>query len=158
VKMALRNIGRQRTRTVTTLVALYIGVFAIGLILVLGQNIQDKINNALATQVTYNSYVIVGANDKAATDAELTRVSGIKGQLVNTFANAAPVTIDGVPLGQVLASASRGGSATSQAREEALAYLSLPEGYDLANNSLPDPKTIPIVKGAHDDAAGRTLS
>jgi len=42
VKMAIRNIGRQRARTVTTLVALFIGVFAIGIILVLGQNIKDQ--------------------------------------------------------------------------------------------------------------------
>ncbi|HET9980523.1 MAG TPA: FtsX-like permease family protein, partial [Ktedonobacterales bacterium] len=33
VRMALRNIGRQRARTVTTLVALFVGVFAIGIIL-----------------------------------------------------------------------------------------------------------------------------
>ena len=50
VKMALRNIGRQKARTVTTLVALFIGVFAIGLILVLGQNIKDQINAALSSQ------------------------------------------------------------------------------------------------------------
>ena len=52
LKMALRNLGRQRARTVTTMVALFIGVFAIGLMLVLGQNIRDKINNALATNLT----------------------------------------------------------------------------------------------------------
>ena len=158
VKMALRNIGRQRTRTVTTLVALYIGVFAIGLILVLGQNIQDKINDILATQVTYNSYVIAGANDKAAIDAELSRISGIQGQLVNTTASAVPVSIDGVPLGQILANTTQGGSTTSQAREEVLAYLSIPLGYDLAQGSLPDPKSIPIVKGAHDTTVGRALT
>src|SRR5713226_5534419 len=36
-KMALRNIGRQRARTTTTLLALFVGIFTIGLILVLGQ-------------------------------------------------------------------------------------------------------------------------
>src|SRR6266849_10815665 len=34
-KMALRNIGRQRARTTTTLLALFVGIFTIGLILVL---------------------------------------------------------------------------------------------------------------------------
>jgi Predicted ABC-type transport system involved in lysophospholipase L1 biosynthesis, permease component len=33
IKMALRNIGRSRGRTVTTMLALYVGVFTIGLIL-----------------------------------------------------------------------------------------------------------------------------
>src|SRR3989440_8430048 len=37
-KLALRNIGRQRARTTTTLLALFVGVFTIGLILVLGQD------------------------------------------------------------------------------------------------------------------------
>ena len=36
-KMALRNIGRQRGRTTTTLLALFVGVFTIGLILCLGR-------------------------------------------------------------------------------------------------------------------------
>ena len=35
-KMALRNIGRQRTRTTTTMLALFIGIFTIGLVLASG--------------------------------------------------------------------------------------------------------------------------
>ncbi len=42
VKLALRNFGRQRGRTVTTEVALFAGIFAVGLILVLGQGLKAQ--------------------------------------------------------------------------------------------------------------------
>jgi len=40
--LALRNFGRQRARTVTTLVGLFVGVFAVGLILVVGQGVEAQ--------------------------------------------------------------------------------------------------------------------
>src|SRR5262249_57214545 len=40
--LALRNLGRGQWRTVTTQSALFVGVFAIGLILVLGQGLQTQ--------------------------------------------------------------------------------------------------------------------
>src|SRR5205085_752962 len=57
-KMALRNIGRQRARTTTTLLALFVGVFTIGLILVLVQDLRDTINTALAKNLSYNLFTI----------------------------------------------------------------------------------------------------
>src|SRR5712691_8017519 len=62
-KMALRNIGRQRARTTTTLLALFVGMFTIGLILVLGQDLRDTVNNALATNLTYNVVTIASQGD-----------------------------------------------------------------------------------------------
>ena len=156
IKLALRNIGRQRARTVTTLVALYIGVFSIGLILVLGQDIKDAINSALSTQVKYNSFVIVGANDKSAVDTQLANTSGINGQLVNTISTAAPVSVDGTPIAQFFPGGASGNSgANATGKEETLAYLSAPTGYDLASNSLPD---VTIVKGQNDTTTGRNLT
>ena len=55
VKLALRNTGRQKARTVTTLLALYIGVFSIGLMLVLGQNITTAINSFLLSGNAMNA-------------------------------------------------------------------------------------------------------
>src|SRR5437868_2533571 len=52
-KIALRNLGRQRARTTTTLLALFVGVFTIGLILVLGQDLRDNINAAIAKNLTF---------------------------------------------------------------------------------------------------------
>jgi putative ABC transport system permease protein len=42
LKLALRNFGRQRARSVTTLVGLFVGVFAVGLILVVGQGVEAQ--------------------------------------------------------------------------------------------------------------------
>jgi putative ABC transport system permease protein len=154
VKMALRNIGRTRARTVTTLVALFIGIFSIGLILALGQNIKDQVNKALNTFVTYNSYVVVGVNDKDAVDAALARLSGIQGQIVNTVTTVNPVSVDGVGIGDILRQTTDNGSATAMAKGELLAYLSAPQGFDLAHNSLPQ---VTIVKGANDTTTGSNL-
>ncbi|HEU5369105.1 MAG TPA: FtsX-like permease family protein, partial [Ktedonobacterales bacterium] len=116
VKMALRNIGRQKIRTSTTMVALFVGVFAIGLILTLGQNIKDEINSALSTQLQYNSFLLVGSADKAAVDQELARISGIQGQTVNAVAQDIPLAVNGVPIGTFLKGVSDSGSRDSVGR------------------------------------------
>ena len=42
VKLALRNLGRQRARTATTQVSLFIGVFGVGAILLIGQGLEAQ--------------------------------------------------------------------------------------------------------------------
>ncbi|HEX6122905.1 MAG TPA: FtsX-like permease family protein [Ktedonobacterales bacterium] len=153
IKMALRNLGRQPGRTVTTMVALFIGVFAIGLILVLGQNIKDKINNALASNLQYNSVVIANAGNNAVVKQELGQISAIQGELVNTAAQSVPVSVNGVPIQDIVPRGSDSGQ-SQVGRREALAYLSFAYGYDLAGGSVPDVK---IVKGAQDATLGRNL-
>jgi predicted lysophospholipase L1 biosynthesis ABC-type transport system permease subunit len=155
LKMALRNIGRSRGRTVTTLVALYIGIFAIGLILALGQNIKNEINTVLTKVATYNSFVIAGTGDRSAVDAQVSQLRGLQGQVINTIAIASPLSVDGTPVADILKSASEGGSGTSTARSEALAYLSTPEGYDLATGSVPK---VTIIQGRGDPTPGHNLS
>ena len=77
VMLAYRNIGRQRIRTTTTLTALFVGVFAIGLILVLGQGIKDTINNTLNTLFTRNVFVIVSPKQKTTLTNQLPYLKGI---------------------------------------------------------------------------------
>jgi putative ABC transport system permease protein len=156
VKMALRNIGRQRTRTVSTLVALFIGVFSIGLILALGIGIRNNINSLLATSASYNSYILVGAPDKTAVDTELSHISGIKGKIINTAAQANPVSVDGRPIGPIIQASTKGFSATVLNREELISYVSQPVGYDLAAGSLPS--DLQIVTGHQDSQPGRNLN
>ncbi len=140
VKMALRNIGRGRTRTVTTLVALFIGVFAIGLILVLGQNIKDKINTALSTQIQYNSFILAGPADKAQVDAQIAQIGGVKGERINTIAQAQPVAVDDRSIKDVFAGVpDRGGGQNVLNKQEAISYISAPIGWDIsALGSVPD--------------------
>jgi putative ABC transport system permease protein len=146
IKMALRNIGRQKARTSTTLVALFVGVFAIGLILTLGQNIQSALYQALSSATAYNSFIWATSADKAAVDRELPRIAGIKKQAVNPTADTTPVALNGVPIAQILTR--QHGSAN------ALAELQGVTGYDLAQGQFP---TASLVRGDHDREAGRNL-
>src|SRR2546421_6321911 len=77
VMLAYRNMGRQRLRTTTTLTALFVGVFAIGLILILGQGIKDTINSTLSTLFTRNVFVIVPPTQRQNVAAQLPSLKGI---------------------------------------------------------------------------------
>jgi predicted lysophospholipase L1 biosynthesis ABC-type transport system permease subunit len=138
-RMALRNIGRQKARTVTTLVALFIGLFVIGTVLALGQNIQDKIAHAVASQVTYNSYIIANSSNKTQVDGALQQVGGIQKQRTNILAGAVPLQVNGVPIETILANTTDSGQ-FNIGKEELLSYLSGVVGFDLAHGSVPDVK------------------
>ncbi len=154
VKMALRNIDRQRVRTITTMIALFVGVFAIGLILVLGQNIKDQINQALSTQVKYNSFVIAGPAAKPQVDTELSKLGVSKSDtLVNVVAQGNPVAVNGKPLAQVLAGVPKNSSATRIGRDEAVSYISSIQGWDLAGGSTPASTGATLASGSDLTAA-----
>src|SRR5881275_194393 len=70
-KMALRNIGRQRTRTTTTILALFIGVFTIGLVLTLGQDLQSQISSVFAQNLSYNVVATTSGTDTTTLQAKL---------------------------------------------------------------------------------------
>jgi ABC-type antimicrobial peptide transport system permease subunit len=126
-KMALRNIGRQRTRTTTTMLALFIGVFTIGLVLALGQDLQSQINNSFAQNLTYNVVSMTSGNDTTTLQAKLGTVPGLSKTRTDTFTQATPIAINGQPLQQVLP----GG----HARLESINFLSTMEGYNLTQHS-----------------------
>lgn len=77
VTLAYRNLGRQQLRTTTTLTALFVGVFAIGLILLLGQGIKDAVNSSLSTIFTHNVFVVVSPRQQQAVTLELARLKGV---------------------------------------------------------------------------------
>ncbi len=134
IKMALRNIGRQKARTSTTMVALFVGVFAIGLILILGQNIETSINDIISKEVTYNSFIIAGSGDVTAIDQTLGHISGIQKKLVNTEADGIPTMINTTPIGQVLQGADLNGTNGPPP----LLYLDGVQGYDLSQGPIAD--------------------
>ncbi|MFI5278100.1 MAG: ABC transporter permease, partial [Ktedonobacterales bacterium] len=109
VKLALRNLGRQKARTVTTLLALYIGVFAIGLTLVLGQNISSAINSFLLSGHALNVEVIASSADKSAVERQIALIPHVSHESVMAFMQAAPVAINGQPIGPFVAQATANG-------------------------------------------------
>ncbi len=160
VRMAIRNVGRQRGRTVTTLTALFIGVFAIGLILTLGQNIRDEINNILSAQTTYNSFVIAGTSDKAKVDATLAQNaqvrSQVQGEFVSPVASTLPLAVRGEPIGKLLKGVSNAGGRANTGAEGAQFFLTGVQGYNLASGKpLPG---VTLVKGYQATTLGRLLN
>ena len=147
-RMAMRNMGRESTRSVTTMVALFVGVFGIGLILALGQNIKDEVNAALSTQIKYNSFIIAGVKDKPAVDHQVALQKDIEGKaIVTSLAQDEPVAINGTPIASILKNAPTRGGTTNVGREGALFFLSGVQGYDLAHGAVPD-ATLNTVKGS----------
>ncbi len=155
VKLALRNIGRQKVRTVATMAALYIGVFAVGLIVVFGQNISDSLNSFLASGNGINAEIVAPGTDAAATQQQLARVSGLQHEVMVPFSPVVPVAVNGQDIGQLARTATAGGTYTVANVTSALAGV---QGYDLAHGAAPDSTDAPLAKGSHDTVRGRTLS
>lgn len=112
-RLALRNIGRQRSRTTTTMVALFIGIFAIGLVLLLGQDLQTQINTTLAQNLTYNVIVLTSGKDSQALRTQIGEIAGLKKSLVDTYTQAKIKTVNGKALETVKASTSSTGKSST---------------------------------------------
>jgi len=132
LKLALRNVGRQRGRATTTLLALFVGVFAVGTISVLGQDLRDKINTALATQIDFNVVALTPARYKAELEAQYPHLPGLKSRQAIAAAQTIPVAINGRPLADLLKGAPANGSQDNLGIRGSLAYLLGLGGYDLA--------------------------
>jgi predicted lysophospholipase L1 biosynthesis ABC-type transport system permease subunit len=105
VMLAYRNIGRQRVRTTTTLTALFVGIFAIGLVLVLGQGIRSTINDTLNTLFTRNVFVVVSPKQSNVIASTIPSLKGVDTSktINNTVApRLYPLFINGQDLNTVL--------------------------------------------------------
>ena len=77
VKLGFRGVGRQPGRTATTLVALFVGVFCVGLILIPARDIRSKLNSAISNSATYSVLAIDSAK---RADSLAETVPGTPGQ------------------------------------------------------------------------------
>ena len=153
-KMALRNIGRQRARTTTTLLALFVGIFTIGLILVLGQDLRDTINNALANNLTYNVVTFASnSSDVSALQAGQSSIPGLSKTSQNTVATTVPVAINNQSIADVLKNVPNSFSFTSLGRQGVLGELGGAQGFDVANRQLPDTTSVTITDGRNLNAS-----
>jgi putative ABC transport system permease protein len=147
-KMALRNLNRQRGRTTTTLLALFVGIFTIGLILILGQNLHNQINNAIANALNYNVFTITTNGDATKLQNKIKSIPGLQAYQRHTLASTAPVAINGQPIQDVLpAGENSQPSSRSLGRAGTLYFLSGIEGYDVGQKQLPSSDALSIVKG-----------
>jgi predicted lysophospholipase L1 biosynthesis ABC-type transport system permease subunit len=132
VMLAYRNLGRQRLRTTTTLTALFVGVFAIGLILLLGQGIKDAINSELSTLFTHNLFVVVSPAQRQAisdrllysnaVDASQTQENPVVPQLY-------PILVNGRDIDTILLGVT---SKSKIDKQDIVGDLTSLQGFDLA--------------------------
>ena len=146
-KMALRNLNRQRTRTTTTLLALFVGIFTIGLILILGQNLHEQVNRAIANMLSYNVFTITSNEDMAKLQNKITSIPGLEAYQRHTLASTAPVAINNKLVQNLLPTGDHTQPGISLGRSGALYFLSGIEGYNVANKQLPTTDALSIVKG-----------
>ena len=138
VKLALRSVGRARARTSTTMVALFIGVFAIGLIAIVGQDISTTISNSLSSLADYSVFVIASPPDATEATTATAQLPGLQARRITEDIASRPVAIDGTPLAQYLAALESPPSATGDSGRFRLGSLGGVEGYDLGGGSIPD--------------------
>ena len=131
VRMGLRNLGRQRARSATTAVALFVGVFAVGLVLVLGTDIRHDLNTIITRDTSYNVFAVAQASSSAPLLAAVARLPHVP-QASTLDVGVEPVRINGRPLAQALA-----GSARSSRGRDALFLLDGLAGYGLGPGQLP---------------------
>ncbi len=139
VMLAYRNLGRQRLRTTTTLTALFVGVFAIGLILIMGQGIKDAINTTLSTLFTHNLFVVVSPNQQQAVQYQLAGQKGVDAgkTLVNPVVpQVYPILVGGQDINAILRNVTKKDKIDKQ---DIVSDLTNLQGFDLAggNHNLP---------------------
>ncbi|HEY7418624.1 MAG TPA: FtsX-like permease family protein, partial [Ktedonobacteraceae bacterium] len=156
IKMALRNLGRQRARTTTTMLALFVGIFTIGLVLVLGQDLRADINRAVANTLNFNVISITSNQDTTKLQDKINAraIPGLSKYQSHTLASVAPVTVNNKPIATVLPRGSNtGASSTSLGRAGTLYYLSGIEGYDVKNGQIPSLQDMQMVAGRNLNAS-----
>lgn len=160
-KMAFRNLGRARGRTTTTLLALFIGVFAVGVVLVLGQGVRETINTFIANQVRYNLIVLAPRTEADTVNRALdARGADVRArQAVEVAPLTTPQDINGTPIGQLIGPVDPN-AAHDESRSPAaiVRQLSGMQGYDLARGQLPEVGTAPEAIVDTLGPAGRMLN
>ncbi|HZQ39087.1 MAG TPA: FtsX-like permease family protein, partial [Dehalococcoidia bacterium] len=134
-RLALRNIGRTRGRTTTTLLALFIGVFTVGVVLVLGQDLRSILTTAFTRNNQYNLDASVPTASVAQMNAVLPKVSGIQKHRFSNVAGANPTAIDGQPIASRVPQGDHGPTTAAQ---QAISMLRGVQGYDLAGGDIPE--------------------
>lgn len=151
VMLAYRNLGRQRLRTTTTLTALFVGVFAIGIVLILGQGIKDAVNSTLSTLFTHNVFVVVSPKQKEAVTNQLATIKGVDSSktLVNPVVpQIYPVLIGGRDINTIVRSINKTDKID---KRDVVGALTSMQGFDLSDgvNNLP---TITLKNGRNLEA------
>jgi ABC-type antimicrobial peptide transport system permease subunit len=151
-RMALRNIGRRPMRTTMLMLILFVGVFVIGSIQVIEQDLQSQLATTLNQTLSYNVVTKVPQNQARAMQAQLATLPGLLSSHATTIAATRLVAINGQPWQSFLTPTKKNltsGTLTLQV----LQNFDGVEGYDLANQQVPDPHAFQIGAGRNLEAS-----
>jgi putative ABC transport system permease protein len=123
-RMALRNLGRRRARTMTTMLALFIGVYGIGLIVGLGHDVLTQTSSVVNQNAPYNLVATASGKESDALQARLSNIPGLTSHREDLFVASVPRAIDSRPIQQVL----------GKNLQSEIGVLGGIEGYNLAQN------------------------
>lgn len=156
LKFAYRNIGSQRVRTTTILTLLFVGVFAIGLVLNLGQSFQGSVNQFADVQ-PYNLFLAQPPRLTSPLLSDLTTRSGVDTSqtIVNPAAQVRLLSIKGQPVERVfagIADKTYGNGTTTVGTQGIQTLLRAVKGYALGSGKRQD---IPAVAAIQ---SGRNLN
>lgn len=150
IRLALRNIGRHYIRTTTTLLAIFVGIFAIGLTLVVGLNVRNSISNVISNVLPFNVITTASGSEADALRAQIQSLPGLQNHTQSYSASFVVQSIDGQPLSQIAQS----GSENSPRNEFALNLLNSMQGYDVAQGDIPNTHgDVTITSGRNLDAS-----
>ncbi len=138
-RMALRNLNRRRARSVTTMLALFIGIYGIGMIVGLGHEVITQTASVVNGNAAYNLVATAAGTDSNTLQSGLSSIPGLSGHREDPYVMSMPKTIDGKTVQQVLGNNLQGEINT----------LGGIEGYDLSQN-VP---SVAIMKGRNLNAS-----
>ncbi|MHB8393489.1 MAG: ABC transporter permease [Candidatus Dormibacteria bacterium] len=134
IRLALRNAARQRTRTAATAVALFVGVFAVGLILVLGTDIRAELDSIITQSTTYNVVAVAPGPQQQALQTAVSQLHPSQ-QISSNAAVSGPVSLNGAPFASAV-----GINANSSRGRDALFLLTGIQGFNLHQEEAPPVK------------------
>jgi predicted lysophospholipase L1 biosynthesis ABC-type transport system permease subunit len=119
LRLTFRNLGRQRHRMASTLLALCVGILAIGSVAIMAQNLKSEIGSAAATQNSFNVVVFYGLSkaDQANLHRVVERLPGVTTREYAGFSGRAKLyAVDYLPAATLLAAAVASGAGVEEQR------------------------------------------
>ncbi|HEX6548964.1 MAG TPA: FtsX-like permease family protein [Candidatus Dormibacteraeota bacterium] len=150
-KLALRGIGRERARSAATLVALFVGIFAIALIVVIADDTKTKADALLAVSATYNVEAQEAASRATVLESSLPTLPGLESWFSEDSAPTNPVSVKGTPYAQFQAQMRQ----TPGFDPVLLEFFTELDGYDVAGDK---PAKTTLARDSAGAPLGRALT
>jgi len=146
------------------LTALFVGVFAIGIVVVLGQGIKDTLNTSLATLITRNVFIFSPPGLADQLKSDVTTQKGVTGStyVANLIASqVVPVSVNGQDIQTIITNDPVKGFATQNGtvgKELVFTLLSSLQGYNLSSAQQADQPDLSKTANPKTLVDGRNLT